>query len=48
MGRVESTGVGACICIDMAKVAEARGGQPFGTRKDNVGGRSQKRDDAKL
>ena len=48
VGLANVTGEGACICIDMAKVAEARGGQPSGSRKDKVGGRSQQYGDAKL
>ena len=40
VGRVDMMGDGAWICIDMAKVAGARGGQPCGMRKAKIGGRS--------
>lgn len=38
MGRVESTGVGACICIDMARVGRARRAMRPGLMKKRCGG----------
>lgn len=37
LDRVESTGVGACICIDMARVGRARSGMRAGLMKKRGG-----------